>query len=362
MDAPPAFGSPPAFGFQDLFNHVIGDMAKAVCHRNGESEERRYQRLQAAVQMIMGFMPRDVIEAMLAGHCVMFHELIVDSVRHTLLGEVDTMRRATRGGIVAMDKSFRGNLDQLGHFQLRPSTGRRDVAESVAAAELRPEQNADPAMADASLADASLADASLADVSLGEAVRAEFQAAGMRAAGNAPAGPRADRPGPDTAPALTDGSVEPGLDGDYLGRDEHHPDRAGSHSGLTPGSRAMTIVGSPPVRWLTRSRARPSGSSCERSRGLRHHRGLWSSRRRPPRSPRARRTPRRWRRWTRAIPNGSRARWAWISRTRASWRRPPPRAVRSGPISKRARLPGPPTRPVRAVRGHAEPGERFAVG
>jgi hypothetical protein len=231
MDAPPAFGSPPAFGFQDLFNHVIGDMAKAVCHRNGESEERRYQRLQAAVQMIMGFMPRDVIEAMLAGHCVMFHELIVDSVRHTLLGEVDTMRRATRGGIVAMDKSFRGNLDQLGHFQLRPSTGRRDVAESVAAAELRPEQNADPAMADASLADASLADASLADVSLGEAVRAEFQAAGMRAAGNAPAGPRADRPGPDTAPALTDGSVEPGLDGDYLGRDEHHPDRAGSHSG-----------------------------------------------------------------------------------------------------------------------------------
>ena len=118
----------PAFGFKELFTHVVGDVAKALCHRNGEPEQRQYARSQAAVAMIMGFVPRDVIEAMLAGHCVMFHELIVDSVQHTILGELDAMRRGSRSCIVAMDKCFANNLERLAHYQLRPSTGHRDAA------------------------------------------------------------------------------------------------------------------------------------------------------------------------------------------------------------------------------------------
>jgi len=167
--------APPAFGFKELFNHVIGDMAKALCQRNGESEQTRYARCQAAVQMIMGFMPRDVIEAMLAGHCVMFHELIVDSARHTLLGEIDRTRRATRGGIVAMDKCFAANLERLGHYQLRPSTGRRDVAGievGDAVADFAGEENRDASPELAS--------------------EAEFHAAQMMAAGDATNAPAND--------------------------------------------------------------------------------------------------------------------------------------------------------------------------
>jgi len=177
----------PASDFKELFTHVIGDMAKALSQRNGEPEQRQFARCRAAVRMIMGFMPRDVIEAMLAGHCVMFHELIVDTVQHTLLGEIDTMRRATRSGIVAMDKSFRGNLERLGHYQLRPSTGRRDtpgIEVGNVAAESVAEENRDS--------------------SLEMAVRAEFQAAQMRAA----AGDATDAQGND---ALV-GAVEPGHD------------------------------------------------------------------------------------------------------------------------------------------------------
>ncbi len=130
-----------AFGFKELFTCVVGEAAKAVSERGGENKERQRLRSQAAVHMIMAFRPRDVAEAMLAGHCVMFHELMVDSVRETLRGETDTMRRATRSTIIAMDRAFAGNLALLERYRARPSDGRRDgpnagaadpVAESVA--------------------------------------------------------------------------------------------------------------------------------------------------------------------------------------------------------------------------------------
>ncbi len=121
----------PAFGFNELFTHVIGDIAKAICERNGETHEQQVARSQATVHTIMGFLPRDVIEAMLAGHCVMFHELMLDSVRDTLRGEMDTLRRATRANIVAMDKAFGNNLARLERYQQRPSEGRRDTPERL---------------------------------------------------------------------------------------------------------------------------------------------------------------------------------------------------------------------------------------
>jgi hypothetical protein len=123
----------PAFGFKELLSHVVGDMAKAVSERNGESKQQQSVRAQAAIYAIMGFLPRDVIEAMIAGHCVMLHELMTDSIRDTLTGEVGTTRRATRSGIVAMDNAFGGNLARLERYRLRPSEGSRNVAAPLAA-------------------------------------------------------------------------------------------------------------------------------------------------------------------------------------------------------------------------------------
>jgi hypothetical protein len=115
------------FGFKQLFSHVVGDMAKAVCERNGESQQQQFARSQAAVHTIMSFLPRDVIEAMLAGHCVMFHAVMTDSIHETLRGEIDTMRRGTRSNIVALNKVFCANLDRLERYQSRAAEGRRDM-------------------------------------------------------------------------------------------------------------------------------------------------------------------------------------------------------------------------------------------
>jgi hypothetical protein len=142
MDTQQASGTA-TFGTKELFSHVIGDMAKAISERNGESKQQQFVRSQAAVHTILSFLPRDAIEAMLAGHCVMFHEVITDSIRETLRGEVDNMRQSTRGNLVALNKAFNGNLDRLRRFQtaasdavrvdLQPAQAKAEPAEPAAA-------------------------------------------------------------------------------------------------------------------------------------------------------------------------------------------------------------------------------------
>jgi hypothetical protein len=125
----------PAFGIDDLLSHLIGDMAQAVAQRPGESPTQRLARAQAAARTIWAFLPGDAIEAMIAGHCAMFHALIVDTVQNTLRGELDTTRRATRSGIVAMDKAFGANLTRLERYRTRHTDTASDVQPADARAE-----------------------------------------------------------------------------------------------------------------------------------------------------------------------------------------------------------------------------------
>jgi hypothetical protein len=119
------------FGFKDLLTHIVSDMARAISERMGETSQHQFTRTQAAAHMIMGFLPRDAIEAVLAGHCVMFHEVMTDSIRDTLRGEMDSYRRATRNNIVALDKCFGNNLERLERYQARPAQGRRDEPDAL---------------------------------------------------------------------------------------------------------------------------------------------------------------------------------------------------------------------------------------
>ena len=107
----------PTFGPNDLLAHIVGDIANAVSERAGESGQQRHDRREAATNTIMTFQPHDAIEAMFAGHCVMFHEMIVDSVNETMRGKEPAARLATRSGIVAMDKAFGNYLVRLEHYR-----------------------------------------------------------------------------------------------------------------------------------------------------------------------------------------------------------------------------------------------------
>jgi hypothetical protein len=128
---------------QPTFNprdHLIADIAQSVSQRQSESPQQRVVRVLAATAAILAFQPRDAIEAMLAGHCLMFHELIVDSVHRTLRDEADAPSRPTRSGIVAMDKAFGDNLTRLERYRTRD-------------AEASPEARSTPAHTETNIAD-----------------------------------------------------------------------------------------------------------------------------------------------------------------------------------------------------------------
>lgn len=119
-----------AFAFEDLFRFALSDLANAISERQDETEVQQYDRCQAAVHMIMGFLPRDVIEVMLAGHCVMLHEAMKAEVRNSLSGEAATHRRT----LVALNKAFNDDLDRLVRYRQRPAEGSLDAPQTPPAA------------------------------------------------------------------------------------------------------------------------------------------------------------------------------------------------------------------------------------
>ena len=124
--------------FQDLFTHVIGGMAKAVSDHPGENPQQGTARVAATVRMILNFLPRDGIEAMLAGHCVMFHELLTDCVGKTVRGEEETLKRG-HAGLLGMNRAFLNSLDRLIRYQRRLSEGSRDAPRAKAPSTPAPE-------------------------------------------------------------------------------------------------------------------------------------------------------------------------------------------------------------------------------
>ncbi len=114
--------------YQDHFGQTISDMADAIAVRPGENEAKQTRRFSAAVRAIMSFRPRDTTEVMLAGHVVMYHEVIVDNVQRIFRGEPEPARRATRAHGVAMDRAYQSSLRHLRLYQKRPDEGSRDAA------------------------------------------------------------------------------------------------------------------------------------------------------------------------------------------------------------------------------------------
>lgn len=129
------------FGTKDVFSHVIGDMAKAISERRGEGKQEQFVRAGVAAAMIVDLEPQTIIEVMLSGHCVMFHEVMTDSIRDTLRGELDAHRHGTRSNIVAMNKAFHINLDRLDRSQNRQAIGRGGAPEIPETPEEMPRDN-----------------------------------------------------------------------------------------------------------------------------------------------------------------------------------------------------------------------------
>jgi hypothetical protein len=112
----------------ELFAHTVTDIADAIAGRPGETKDQRAIRSRVGTHLILGLTPGSATELMLAGHSVMFHTLMTDSIRITLQGEIDTLRRGTRAGVIAMNHAFHRNLDKLEQYQSDRSEARNTEA------------------------------------------------------------------------------------------------------------------------------------------------------------------------------------------------------------------------------------------
>jgi hypothetical protein len=105
--------SQPTAGPEYTIASIVAHVAEAVSQRAGESRQRQDERARAATRAIMEFRPSDTVEAMLASHCLMFHEMVVAEVHHAFCDEDSTTRRAAQSRTLAMDKAFGANFIRL---------------------------------------------------------------------------------------------------------------------------------------------------------------------------------------------------------------------------------------------------------
>ena len=121
----------PDTGFAALYTHIVGDTALAIATRPGEDAARTRARTAAAIDMTMAYLPRDAIEATLAGHCVMFHEMMTDALRD-LRAEGEQPKSAAKRELLALNKAFLDTLKQLRVYQARPAEGTRELPPDAA--------------------------------------------------------------------------------------------------------------------------------------------------------------------------------------------------------------------------------------
>jgi hypothetical protein len=107
-----------------LIDHVAGGIAAAMSGRSPGEPGEVELRGRSAVAAIMEFQPLDAIEAMLAGHCVIFHALILEITAGMIPGQDEAARRATLGSLSAMDRAFGANLTRLERYRARQEKAR----------------------------------------------------------------------------------------------------------------------------------------------------------------------------------------------------------------------------------------------
>ncbi len=110
----------PSFGFEQIVTEVIRGVLEAVAEKPGLSQDRRASLTQTVVCSVMAFEPRDPVEAMMAGQCIVYDHLLRDGVREMQRGQADQVTARARPGVLAVGKVFLATMAMLLRMQRRP--------------------------------------------------------------------------------------------------------------------------------------------------------------------------------------------------------------------------------------------------
>jgi hypothetical protein len=99
------------FPLAKLITPALDGIVRAVSGRGNQTEG--LAKADAAMNLILAFQPRDVIEMTLAGQTVLFNELLADGAHDALRGTVDGAKQRSHAILVSMGRLVQGHLDRL---------------------------------------------------------------------------------------------------------------------------------------------------------------------------------------------------------------------------------------------------------
>jgi hypothetical protein len=108
------------FGFEQIAAELMRGLIAAVADKPFPTPERKAAAQQTVVCTVMAYQPRDPIEMMMAGQCVVYDHLLLDGARDMLRGQMDEHKIRTRPGVLASGKMFLQTMAMLTRIQARP--------------------------------------------------------------------------------------------------------------------------------------------------------------------------------------------------------------------------------------------------
>jgi hypothetical protein len=110
----------PNFGHKEIVTEIIRGVADTVASKPGLSPERQASAVQTVVCSVMAFIPRDPVETMMAGHCIVYDHMLRDGARDMLGGKAELEMIKARPGVLACGKMFLATVAMLIRMQRRP--------------------------------------------------------------------------------------------------------------------------------------------------------------------------------------------------------------------------------------------------
>jgi hypothetical protein len=99
---------------------ILQGATRAICDRPGDTAEQRESLTRQMIHCTMGFEPRDGLEYMIATTVFGHYQLILDSMRDALRGQMDSVKANTKTTMVALDRAMLSFNREMRVLRQRP--------------------------------------------------------------------------------------------------------------------------------------------------------------------------------------------------------------------------------------------------
>src|SRR6266700_3084278 len=94
----------------EVFAEQLLAVLDTVADKPYPTDQRRYAARQAAAQTMVAYNPRDAVETSMAGHCVVYDNVLRDLARDLLRGQAEEQKTKTAPALFNSGRMFLATL------------------------------------------------------------------------------------------------------------------------------------------------------------------------------------------------------------------------------------------------------------